>query len=140
MKEISATVNKKKKKSLTLKLYFVVALLVLVSVMISCTYGPNWSISVDELEDGDQSQVEMLAHVTLEWDPNMESDLEGYKLYYGVESRNYSYIIDVGNQTSYTITELQIGETYYFSVSAYNTAGYEGDYSNEVFYTVPVEG
>ena len=41
------------------------------------------------------------AQVTLEWDPNAEPDLAGYKVYYGYASGNYSQVIDVGNQASW---------------------------------------
>jgi hypothetical protein len=76
--------------------------------------------------------------VTLEWDPNTEPDLAGYIIYYGHESTNYLYFIDVGNQTNCTIADLQPGETYYFSATAYNTSGAESDYSIEVIYSVPL--
>ena len=68
---------------------------------------------------------------TLRWAPNTESDLAGYKVYYGTESRNYTNVIDVGNVTTYKITNLQAG-TYYFAVTAYDTSGNESAYSEEV--------
>ncbi len=72
------------------------------------------------------------AEVTLEWDPNSEPDLAGYKLYYGSAGGDYSYSIDVGNQTTYTLTGLQPGATYYAAATAYNLSGLESDYSNEI--------
>ena len=69
---------------------------------------------------------------TLEWDPNSEPDLAGYKLHYGLASRSYDTTIDVGNRTTYTITDLSVGETYYIAATAYNTSGLESGYSNEV--------
>ncbi len=69
--------------------------------------------------------------VTLSWDANTESDLAGYKVYYGTSSRNYTETIDVGNTTTYQITGLSEG-TYYFAVTAYDTSGNESDYSEEV--------
>ena len=38
----------------------------------------------------------------LAWDANTESQLGGYKLYYGQASRNYTSSIDIGNKTAYT--------------------------------------
>jgi hypothetical protein len=70
--------------------------------------------------------------VTLAWDANSESDLEGYKIYYGRSSRNYTNCVDVGNSTSYTVSGIQTGLTYYFAITAYDTDGYESYYSNEV--------
>lgn len=78
-----------------------------------------------------------LVELTLTWDPNTEPDLAGYILYWGFSSSDYVFSVDVGNQTSYTVTDLAPGATYYFAVTAYNTSGLESDYSNEVVYTVP---
>ena len=60
------------------------------------------------------------ATVTLAWDANTEPDLDGYKIYYGSSSRNYSLNVDVGNVVEYTITGLQEGATYYFAAKAYD--------------------
>jgi len=82
-------------------------------------------------------QSAQAGQVTLAWDPNSEPDLAGYEIYYGTASRNYSFHVDVGNVTTYTLTGLQPGVTYYFAATAYSTQGLESDYSNEVVYTVP---
>lgn len=73
--------------------------------------------------------------VTLAWDPNSETDLAGYKLYYGNAPRTYGTIINVGNVTTFTVTGLVGVGTYYFAVTAYNTAQQESLYSNEVSQT-----
>ena len=70
--------------------------------------------------------------VTLTWNASMDSDLRGYKVYYGTVSRDYDVSMDVGNWTSCTIANLQEGKTYYFTVTAYNTELSESGYSNEV--------
>jgi hypothetical protein len=75
--------------------------------------------------------------VTLTWDPNPEPDLDGYKIYYGETSGNYTNVIDVGNTETCTVNGLVPGETYYFSATAYR-AGLESDFSNELPYTVPL--
>jgi len=76
--------------------------------------------------------------VTFEWDPNTEPDLDGYNFYWGYSKRDYTFSADVGNQTTYTVTGLIPGLTYYFAVTAYNTDGLESGYSDEVVYTVPI--
>ncbi|MFO0754220.1 MAG: fibronectin type III domain-containing protein [Thermodesulfovibrionales bacterium] len=78
------------------------------------------------------------ASTTLSWDaPTTNTDgsplndLAGYKVYYGTAPGSYSPPVTVGNVTSYTISGLS-GGTYYFTVTAYDTAGNESSYSNEV--------
>lgn len=83
------------------------------------------------------SVVPSTTQATLEWDPNSESDLAGYKMYFGTASGVYGEPIDVGLATTHTVTGLLHGRTYYFAVSAYNTSGKESGKSNEVSYTVP---
>lgn len=78
-----------------------------------------------------------LVQTTLEWDPNTEPDLAGYKLYYGLSSGDYQYSVDAGNQTTYTLTDLEAGKTYYIAATAYNTTGLESDYSDEVVFNSP---
>ena len=70
--------------------------------------------------------------VTLAWDHNTEPDLAGYKVYYGLGSRNYDHVIEVGNSTSCVVTGLEQGQTYFFAATAVNTANLESDFSNEV--------
>jgi hypothetical protein len=82
-------------------------------------------------------EVTPTAQVTLEWDPNTETDLAGYRIYVGTASGVYGAPIDVGLATTYTVTNLQSGHTYYFAVSARNAAGQESGKSNEVVYAAP---
>jgi hypothetical protein len=78
------------------------------------------------------------AQVPLAWDPNKESDLAGYKIHYGTASNSYSVHIDVHNVTTYTVTGLTDGQTYYFAATSYDTSGNESGYSNQVNYSVPM--
>ena len=75
--------------------------------------------------------------VTLAWDLSIDPTVVGYKIYYGVASRTYTSMVDVGNATSVTISGLVEGTTYFFAATAYNTLGLESDYSDELSYTVP---
>ncbi|UCH46147.1 MAG: fibronectin type III domain-containing protein [Nitrospiraceae bacterium] len=77
--------------------------------------------------------------IKLSWNPptaNMDgttlSDLAGYKIYYGTESNVYLDSLNVGNVTSYRVKNLVSGNTYYFTVTAYDRSGNESQYSNEV--------
>ncbi len=80
---------------------------------------------------------------TLSWNPPTTNtdgtpltDLAGYKIYYGTSSGNYTQIINVGNVTTYPVSNLTAGATYYFVVTAYDTSGYESGYSNQVGKTI----
>ncbi|NOY64499.1 MAG: fibronectin type III domain-containing protein [Nitrospirae bacterium] len=84
------------------------------------------------------------AEVTLSWDPPVENidgtplvDLAGYKIYYGTSSGVYTNVLDVKDTTTYTITGLPEGFTYYFAVTAYDIYGNESEFSNEVSKTIP---
>jgi|GEM_PF-6709734 len=69
--------------------------------------------------------------VTLKWDKSRSRDVKGYRLHYGTASRSYSETVDVGNVTTYTISNLIPRKRYYFVVTAYNAAGKESPPSNE---------
>ncbi|MBP1746321.1 MAG: Flagellar hook-length control protein FliK [Deltaproteobacteria bacterium] len=74
------------------------------------------------------------AQVTLAWDKNSESNIAGYRIYYGTGSRSYNWFIDVGNATTYTITGLADGSTYYFAATAYDKSKKESKHSSEISY------
>ena len=82
------------------------------------------------------SQQAYPASLTLAWDP--ADDLsDGFSLYFGLESGNYTEVIDVGPSTQYTISGLEPGQTYYFAITAYNSFD-ESDFSEELMATAPV--
>lgn len=68
---------------------------------------------------------------TLSWDASAESTPVGYRVHYGQASGNYSSSIDVGLQTTHTISNLQDG-TYYFAATSYDVDKIESGFSNEV--------
>lgn len=78
--------------------------------------------------------------VTLSWDASTDSAVGGYKLRYGTAKGSYTQTIDVSKATSYTVSNLADGATYYFVASAYDTGRtQESGYSNEVaFVAAPV--
>lgn len=74
--------------------------------------------------------------VTLEWDPSPDAWVAGYRLHWGNASSNYIASVDVGTNTTCTLTNLQPGR-YYFVATAYTADGQESLPSNEVAWSVP---
>lgn len=75
---------------------------------------------------------------TLNQDGTVCLDLGGYVIRYGESSRTYDWQINVGNVTEYQI-ELYDDVNYYIATTAYDTAGNESEYSNEVVAQAVVE-
>ncbi len=71
--------------------------------------------------------------LTLQWAPNQESDLAGYRVYHGTTPGNYGNSLDVGKTTFYKFANLEFNKTHYFSVTAYDELGNESSPSVEVF-------
>lgn len=81
---------------------------------------------------------------TLSWNANTESDLAGYRIYYGISPRSgdcppagYAEKVDVGktdtpDKPTYTLKDLEGGKTYYFSITSYDTSGNESCFSPEM--------
>ena len=69
--------------------------------------------------------------ITLVWNPSIDSNVAGYKIYYGVASGVYTNSIDVGNVTNATITGLVPFTTYFFAAKSYDAFGVLSDFSNE---------
>jgi fibronectin type 3 domain-containing protein len=75
--------------------------------------------------------------VTLAWNPS-SGPAVGYRVYYGQQSGRYSFITPTApsliTTTTYTVPPLPAG-TYYFAVTAFDNAGNESGFSNEVSVT-----
>jgi hypothetical protein len=77
---------------------------------------------------------------TLSWQPPTENtdgsplqDLAGYIVYWGTESGNYPHSETIASPgaTSFVVTNLLPGQTYFFAVTAYNNGDLESGFSNE---------
>ena len=75
------------------------------------------------------------ASLTFAWDP-ADNQADGYALYYGIESGTYDVLVDVGPDTSYTVTGLDPFQVYFVAVTAYNALG-ESDFSDELVVNPP---
>ena len=60
----------------------------------------------------------------LAWDATPDT-VDGYRIHYGTDASNLDQLIDVGTATTCDLNHLPLSENihYYFSVSAYNSAG-----------------
>jgi hypothetical protein len=114
-----------------------------VDIVISASDGrataslPPFSIAVSRDE---------LGSVTLEWVPpqantdgSYAGDLAGYVIYWGTEPGNYEQTVRIDNVglTAYVLDSLRPA-TYYFAATAFNSAGIESGFSNEVTRSVVV--
>ena len=71
--------------------------------------------------------------VGIQWtSPSSGPQIAGYKVYMGTEAGMYGLPVDVGKVTTHFIPELQIGQTYFFAVTAYDAMGNESIPSNEI--------
>ena len=81
------------------------------------------------------------AEVTVQWNPNSESDLNGYKLYYGDSPRSqgpYSQTVNVSDKTAVSANLSLVPGVYYFALTAIDTDGNESELSDEVMAEVIV--
>ena len=70
------------------------------------------------------------------------TDLAGAKIYYGTSSSNYTHVIDVGLTNACHLTaadSIDPDVTYYLTGTAYNTAGLESDFCNQVARSYHIE-
>ncbi len=72
--------------------------------------------------------------INLEWDPSPLGDFAGFKLNYDTDESGYPYenSVDIGSNTSYALSGLDLGTEYFLAVTVYDTDGNESWYSNEV--------
>ena len=71
------------------------------------------------------------ASIEASWTSGASDNVAGYFLYIGTASRDYYAKINVADATRYTVRGLPTFTTYYFAVTAYNSARIESPYSNE---------
>jgi hypothetical protein len=82
---------------------------------------------------------------TLTWTPPTQNedgsplmDLTSYRIHWGTASRNYTNSATISSGlTTYVVTNLLSGTTYYFATTAGNSQGVYSAYSNEATKTIP---
>ena len=98
------------------------------------------SVAVIGCGGGSEPASSSASTAVLAWDAVTAPNLAGYRVYYGSAPGTYLQAIgqgiEVGMNTTYTVTELT-GGTWYFAATAYDSSGGESIYSNEVSKSVP---
>jgi hypothetical protein len=85
-----------------------------------------------------ESPAKASISLNLVWNASSDTNVVGYKVYYGTVSEQYTDVIVAGNVTNALISGIESGKTYYFAATSYNAAGWESSYSPEISYTAPV--
>jgi hypothetical protein len=75
--------------------------------------------------------------INLAWNPSVDPNIAGYRVYSGTASGVYTQETDVGNVTYASIGNLASGENYFFVVTAYDTSDVESIPSAEVSAPTP---
>ena len=83
------------------------------------------------------SVIPLPGYLNLVWTESDPTDVAGYNIYYGGASRSYTNLFSAGDQTETTVSNLSVGETYYFAVTAVSYEGIESDFSDEAVIQVP---
>ena len=116
------------------KFYFLMGL---VSFMLSACGGGGSSTSSSNPPEGTTSSIPLSWETPVSLaDGKPLADLSGFNIYYGKSPLGYSEVIDTGDVRTYTLQNMPAG-TYYFAITAYDSAGNETDFSPEVKKSIP---
>lgn len=99
----------------------------LLLIFLSSCAGSDAMRGVPDVESLD------IAKPRLEWNQNIESDLKGYKIYRRLPDSLFQFWRDAGLATQYPLADRD-GLLHFYVLTAYDTAGNESGFSNEVFW------
>jgi hypothetical protein len=74
--------------------------------------------------------------IKIGWDAVAEIGIQGYRVYVGTASDQYTLSYDAGLNLDLTIPGMVSGETYFFAVKAIGFGGLESAYSEEIAVTI----
>ena len=127
------------------RIYIILAL-----VLVSLFLFTEMNASTDQTASVEESTPQSIfAFAHLVWNESPDGGVVGYRVYYGTSPREgddpgicglcgYEQMVDVGSETERNFNSLKGGETYYFSVSAYDSNGNESPFLEEVTKETPV--
>ena len=113
-------------------------LLAIASLLIACGGGGDGAVG----GGGAVACATGPGPTVLDWDPVSDPNLAGYRVYYGTAPGTYLQPhgegLDAAAATTYTVTNLHSGTTYYFATTAYDMSipVKESFFSNEVCKTI----
>lgn len=121
---------------------------ILITLMFAMLFGSISGCYIDTTDDIDDEPpaiprgVRTITgdeQVIVEWYPNGEYDLAGYRVWRGPDGTNFDEMLIEAPQgtTRYTDTTVRNGVTYYYAVSAYDIHGNESDLSPENAWDTP---
>ena len=102
------------------------------AITVAATGAASKTLPVSLAVGASSAGTTTISTATLNWGTNTETDLAGYKVYVGTQSGTYGPAIVLGKVNTYQVTNLTIGTTYFFSITAYDAAGNESLHSAEV--------
>src|ERR1700722_20458583 len=81
---------------------------------------------------GSFSVAQAAQSVSLAWTAETDPTVTGYNVNYGTASGVYTQSINAGNSTVATVSSLTAGQTYFFVVTAHNSAAQNSLASNQI--------
>jgi len=108
-------------------------LAIIVSVLTGCSLSPNSTGG----GDGGGSGGSGAHRVSLTWQASTSNDVVAYNVYRGTIPGSYGLLNSMNAGTSYDDTSVQNGQTYFYVVTAINSAGAESSYSNQTQAVIP---
>ena len=119
----------------------IVAILMVLGVAGGCSEDTQQPVIVDVPPSAPDGVFSVTGDGQVEvcWNPNPESDIAGYDIYWNDEATGfYEYVASVGaNETCYIDTDVTNGVTYFYAVLAVDGAGQESDLSYETIFDTP---
>ena len=102
------------------------------AVLTGCSLSPSSSGS------GPDGGTARDAHsVNLSWRASSSSNVVGYNVYRGTVAGSYALLNSMNAGTSYSDATVQNGQTYYYAVTAVDSAGVESAFSNPAQAVIP---
>lgn len=120
--------DRERRRITRLRMLFLAALIIVTSSLFGCGGGVSTTdVQPPSVQEGTGTATLAWTAPTKNMDGTPLTTLAGYKVYYGTTPYVFTSLV-VGDVNTYQIVGLTKGQTYYFTVTAYDTYGNESDY------------